>query len=109
MTTLGFRLSRYRVNPAMLDDFPRYHPRAAARRRSGFTDISRYGLVFTYPTRNFATLGPFMVVTPLAVARVAGLGTGSRIRIRDRTISSLRIVRRVRRIVSEDSLRIGEP
>src|SRR5258706_10838570 len=40
------------------DDFPRYHPRATARRRSGFTDISRYGLVFTYPTRNFATLGP---------------------------------------------------
>jgi hypothetical protein len=37
-----------------LDDFPRYHPRAAARCRSGFTDISRYGLVSTYPTRNFA-------------------------------------------------------
>jgi hypothetical protein len=28
-----------------LDDFPRYHPRTAARCRSGFTDISRYGLV----------------------------------------------------------------
>ena len=41
-----------------LDDFPRYHPRTAARCRSGFTDISRYGLVFTYPTTNFATLGP---------------------------------------------------
>ena len=55
--TLDFRRSRYRVNPRW-DDFPRHHPRTAARRRSGFADISRYGLVSTYPTRNFATLGP---------------------------------------------------
>jgi hypothetical protein len=90
------------IQPA-LDDFPRYHPRTAARCRSGFTDISRYGLVFTYPTRNFATLGPFIVLRLQAHAWSGRIGyrlSWSPMRS-DYLIPS---TRRVRRIVSEDSL-----
>src|SRR6267143_4853566 len=53
-------LSRYGVNP-WWDDFPRYHPRPAARCRSGFTDISRYGLVFHLPDKEFRYLRTVIV------------------------------------------------
>ena len=52
------------------------------RRREGFTDLSRYtneitlalGNV-TYPTRNFATLGPFVVLLVESFAiRLVGRG-----------------------------------
>ena len=49
-------LSRYGVNFSARNDFPRYHPRAAARRRSGSTDISRYGLAFHLPDKEFRYL-----------------------------------------------------
>src|ERR1700680_1962247 len=54
-------LSRYGVNFSARNDFPRYHPRATARRRSGSTDISRYGLAFHLPDKEFRS-GRFVIV-----------------------------------------------
>src|SRR5579859_3307037 len=103
MTTLGFRLSRYRVNPAMLDDFPRYHPRAAARCRSGFTDISRYGLVFTYPTRNFAWRVRSLLI------RLSGRHLFASLHVAMQPGPSLQPLPAVWRMVSEDSARGERP
>src|ERR1700738_886197 len=57
----ALRLSRYGVNFSARNDFPRYHPRAAARRRSGSTDISRYGLAFHLPDKEFCYLRTVIV------------------------------------------------
>ena len=51
----------------------------------GFTVISRYGLACAYPTRNFATLGPFVL---LRLLRAVGLLTHSAYCYAGRTISS---------------------
>jgi hypothetical protein len=48
------------------NDFPRYHPRATARRRSGSTDISRYGLAFHLPDKEFRSSRFVIVVLSLA-------------------------------------------
>src|SRR5579859_5276831 len=65
---LALSLSRYGVNFSTRNDFPRYHPRATARRRSGSTDISRYGLAFHLPDKEFRS-GRFMIVV-LSLARL---------------------------------------
>ena len=60
------------------------------------------GASFTYPTRNFATLGPF---TMLLTTNVAGqILIGSLCRHRGRTISSIGFLRMVWRVVSGDSI-----
>src|ERR1700680_3673080 len=61
-------LSRYGVNFSARNDFPRYHPRATARRRSGSTDISRYGLAFHLPDKEFRSSR--FVIVPLSLALV---------------------------------------
>ena len=58
---LALSLSRYGVNFSRRNDFPRYHPRATARRRSGSTDISRYGLAFHLPDKEFRYLRTVIV------------------------------------------------
>lgn len=60
-------LSRYGVNFSARNDFPRYHPRATARRRSGSTDISRYGLAFHLPDKEFRSNRFVIVVLSLAL------------------------------------------
>src|ERR1700730_1595591 len=88
-------LSRYRVNFSARNDFPRYHPRATARRRSGSTDISRYGLAFHLPDKEFRSSR--LVIVVLSLAQI-----GPACRHAVRTISSSRD-RDVRRMASEDS------
>jgi len=102
---LAHCLSRYGVNLSR-DDFPRYHPRASARRRSGSTDISRYGLAFHLPDKEFRYLRTVNfcysriavalrwldLIPALTVAREIGLSH-----------PWPREGHRVRRIVSEDS------
>ena len=90
----------------VLESFPRYHLVLNAMSLhgsdEGFTVISRYGLAVAYPTRNFATLGPFVLLRPL---RAVGLATHSAYCYAGRTISSSSgLPFDVWRIVSEDSL-----
>ena len=81
------RFSRYGVLD--LQDFPRYYLAidvvSLHDSGEGFTVISRYGLADAYPTRNFATLGPFVL---LRLFRAVGLSTHSACRHAGRTISS---------------------
>ena len=53
IATLGTLPQSIRGQFLTRNDFPRYHPRATARRRSGSTDISRYGLAFHLPDKEF--------------------------------------------------------
>src|SRR5579859_1387266 len=56
IATLGTLPQSIRGQFLTRNDFPRYHPRATARRRSGSTDISRYGLAFHLPDKEFRYL-----------------------------------------------------
>src|ERR1700746_3708002 len=56
IATLGTLPQSIRGQFLTRNDFPRYHPRTAARRRSGSTDISRYGLAFHLPDKEFRYL-----------------------------------------------------
>src|SRR5437773_4619832 len=95
ITTLGSLPQSIRGQFLTRNDFPRYHPRAAARRRSGSTDISRYGLAFHLPDKEFRSSRFVIVALSLAQA-------GPACRHAVRTISSSRNWD-VRRMASEDS------
>src|SRR5579859_543061 len=61
MATLGVKPQSIRGQFLTRNDFPRYHPRATARHRSGSTDISRYGLAFHLPDKEFRYLRTVIV------------------------------------------------
>jgi hypothetical protein len=61
IATLGIKPQSIRGQFLTRNDFPRYHPRATARRRSGSTDISRYGLAFHLPDKEFRYLRTVIV------------------------------------------------
>src|SRR5712692_3415888 len=61
IATLGVKPQSIRGQFLTRNDFPRYHPRATARRRSGSTDISRYGLAFHLPDKEFRYLRTVIV------------------------------------------------
>src|SRR2546423_9847464 len=61
IATLGTLPQSIRGQFLTRNDFPRYYPRATARRRSGSTDISRYGLAFHLPDKEFRYLRTVIV------------------------------------------------
>ena len=87
----------------MLDDFPRYHPRATARCRSGFTDISRYGLVHHFTRQGISLRGAFAQLGTVEPEVPIHL---SACRHADRTISSPECLG-AWRMASEDSDQLG--
>jgi hypothetical protein len=101
------------------ESYPRYCPRRTCkRRREGFTDLSRstdeIALVqgnVTYPTRNFATLGPFIIVTAQSMLLI---GRPSRFRLALHVAMQIgpyhpRLATEVWHMVSEDSVRSAWP
>ena len=106
---LTFRISRYGVNLVFTKRLPSGLP-FVLHVQEGFPDIAGFSLLLTkqwgkfdtYPTRNFATLGPF---TLLLHTDVAGqILFGSPCRHGGRTISSIGFLMMVWRVVSEDSI-----
>src|SRR3979411_3248565 len=73
IATLGTMPQSIRGQFLTRNDFPRYHPRATARRRSGSTDISRYGLAFHLPDKEFRYLRTVIVTAAVYRGFSSGL------------------------------------
>ena len=106
-------LSRYGDHIAVI--LPSVLPATPARRREGFTDLSRLMSAiartpgsFVYPTRNFATLGPFVSVTSRTLE---GADISAALFASPRRPDYIITIRsdRVWRVVSEDSRTLLEP
>ena len=80
---------------------PQFH---RALRRDNGQVVQPFMRVGTYPTRDFATLGNLLL--PDQDRRGRSFLPASACRHTDRTISSRRFRQRVRRMVSEDSVRL---